>query len=65
MMNELNVIEREIENMVEEALKNSKTYLEALRYVNRHMPFNEFGTLLKKTIQDKIKRKALDSPIRL
>lgn len=52
-----------IDDLVDEALKNSTTYNAALQYVESHCPWSDLGVATKKAAQDMIRARALNSQI--
>ncbi|HEO7364873.1 TPA: hypothetical protein VBE94_000788 [Streptococcus agalactiae] len=56
-------IEKFISNFADEAIEKSETYSEAILYVDKHSILTEFGQVVKKAIQEKIRDIALNSRI--
>lgn len=56
-------IEKFISNFADEAIEKSETYSEAILYVDKHSSLTEFGQVVKKAIQEKIRDIALNSRI--
>ncbi|MCC9920272.1 hypothetical protein HK137_08200, partial [Streptococcus agalactiae] len=48
-------IEKFISNFADEAIEKSETYSEAILYVDKHSSLTEFGQVVKKAIQEKIR----------
>lgn len=52
-----------IQRLIDEALKNSHTYNEAMCYLDKNMPLNSVATEIKKEAQKQITKLALSQKI--
>lgn len=58
-----NKIEKLISEFTEKALKNSSTYAEAVRYLDKNLPITNIGHATKKEAQERILNIALSKKI--